>query len=74
MEAEPVMNAVEELEAVLTLNQAQELADFDSGSVVGGGLPIHQLLDDLLGRLDEDDSAMFVAYSSTPEFYPDSEE
>jgi hypothetical protein len=74
MEVESVMNAVEELEAVLTLDQAQELAAFNSGAVVGGGSSTQQLLDDLLGRFDEDDSAVFVAHNPTPEFYPDSEE
>jgi hypothetical protein len=51
------MNAVQKLEEVLTLDQAQELADFDSA--IEGGSSTQQLLDDLLGRLEDDDSLMF---------------
>jgi hypothetical protein len=65
------MNVVKELEAVLTLDQAQQLADFDSG--MGGVSSTQQLLDDLLGRLEEDDSEMFIAHGLTPEFNADSD-
>jgi hypothetical protein len=54
------MNAAEDLEEVLTLEQAQELAGLDSGAAVGGGSPTQRLLDDLLGRLEDDDSLMFL--------------
>jgi len=74
MEVELVMNAVEELEAVLTLDQAQGLADFDPLRALEGGSPTQQLLDNLLGRFEEDDSPMFVANGLTPEFYADSDE
>ena len=68
------MDAVEELEEVLTLDQAQQLADFDSGARVGEGLSTQQLLDELLGRFEEDDSAIFVAHGLAHEFNADSDE
>ena len=68
------MNVVEELEEVLTLDQAQVLAGFDSGAAISGGSPTQQLLDELLGRFEEDDSPMFLAHGLTPEFYADPDE
>jgi hypothetical protein len=68
------MNAVEELEEVLTLDQAQELVDFHPTSAVEGGSSTQQLLDELLGRFEEDDSPMFLAHGLTPEFYAGSDE
>lgn len=68
------MNPVEELEEVLTLDQAQELTDFDPGAAVGGGSSTQQLLDDLLGRFDEDDSPRFLPHAFAPEFHTDSDE
>ena len=68
------MNTVQELDEVLTLDQAQELADFDSGAAARGGLSTQQLLDDLLGRFEEDDSPMCLASGPRPEFYADSDE
>ncbi len=68
------MNAVEELEQVLTLDQAQRLVDFDLSPAVEGSSSTQQLLDDLLGRFDEDDSPTFVAPGLTPELRADSDE
>ena len=68
------MNAVEELEQVLTRDQAQRLVDFDLSPAVEGSSSTQQLLDDLLGRFDEDDLPTFVAPGLTPEFYADSDE
>jgi hypothetical protein len=68
------MNAVEELEQVLTLDQAKGFAGFDSGAAPRGGSPTQQLLDELLGRLEEDDSPMFLAQGPTPELYADPDE
>jgi hypothetical protein len=51
------MSVVQELEAVLTLDQAQELVALDSAT---GNSSTQQLLDDLLGRLEDDDSLMFL--------------
>jgi len=68
------MDAVEELEQVLTLDQAQELADFDSSAAVAGGSPTQQLLDELLGRFEEDDSLLSEAYGLAPECYVDPDE
>jgi hypothetical protein len=52
------MNGVKELRETLTLDQAQELAALDSAT--GGNSSTQQLLDDLLGRLEDDDSLMFL--------------
>jgi hypothetical protein len=68
------MNAVEELEQVLTRDQAQRLVDFDLSPAVEGSSSTQQLLDDLLGRFDEDDLSTFVVPGLTPEFYADSDE
>ena len=68
------MNVVEELEEVLTLDQAQVLADFDPSPAVEGGSSTQHLLDELLGRFEEDDSAAFLAHGLTPEFHADSDE
>jgi hypothetical protein len=68
------MNAVEDLEQILTLDQAQRLADFDPTVTADAVLPTQQLLDELLGRFEEDDSPTFLAHGLTPEFYADSDE
>jgi hypothetical protein len=68
------MNAVEQLEAVLTLDEAQELGDFNPSPGVEGATSTQQLLDELLGSFEEDDSPTFLAHGHTPEFYPDSDE
>jgi hypothetical protein len=68
------MNVIEEFEEVLTLDQAQELADFDPTSVVERDLPTQQLLDELLGRFDEDDSLVFLAHGLTHELHHDSDD
>ena len=66
------MDAVEVLEAVLTLDQVQELADLDEGGV--GDSSTHQLLDDLLGRFEEDESPIVLAHCLAPEFHTESDE
>jgi hypothetical protein len=50
------MNAVEDLEQVLTLDQAEQFADFDSSPAVDGASSTQQLLDELLGRFEDDSS------------------
>jgi hypothetical protein len=60
------MNAVEELEEVLFLDQAQPDTDGSSST--------QQLLDELLGRFEEEDSPTFLALALTPEFCVDSDE
>ena len=66
------MNVAEELEQVLTLDQTERLVDFDSSPVVEGSTSTQQLLDELLGRFEEDGS--FQAHGHTPEFCLDSED
>jgi hypothetical protein len=68
------MNVVEELEEARTLDQAQELADFDPTSVVERDLPTQLLLDELLGRFDEEDSLVFLAHGLALELHPDSDD
>jgi hypothetical protein len=67
------MNAVEELEEVLILNQVQELADFDP-TATADATATQQLLDELLGRFEEDDSPMFSTHTLNHDFCADSDE
>ncbi len=64
------MNAVEDFEQVLTLGQAERLADFDSSPVTS----TQQLLDELLGRFEDDGSPMFLTHGLAPDFCTDSDE
>jgi hypothetical protein len=66
------MNGVQELEEVLTLDQAQGLVDFDR-PMIERASSTQQLLDELLGRFEDDDSPVFQM-SLTPEFSADSDE
>jgi hypothetical protein len=65
------MDVVEELEEVNILDHGQRFADLDP---VQEGSSTQQLLDELLGRFEEDDSHTFLAQGPTPEFYVDSDE
>jgi hypothetical protein len=67
------MNGVQELEEVLTLDQAQQLLDCDRTAVEGAS-STQQLLDELLGRFEDDDSPAFLMNSLTPEFCADCDE
>jgi hypothetical protein len=49
------MNAVEALEEVLTADQAQQLIGSDPRPVVEAPSSTQQLLDELLGRFEDDD-------------------
>ncbi len=68
------MNAVEALEEVLTADQAQQLIGSDPGPVVEAPSSTQQLLDELLGRFEDDDSSMVLAHGLMPEFCTDSDE
>jgi hypothetical protein len=68
------MDAVEELESVLTLDQAQGLADVAYPPVLERGSTTQQLLDELLGCFDDDDSPMFLAHGLSGEFHLETEE
>jgi hypothetical protein len=59
------MYAVEELE---------ELVDVDPTPVVDEALSTQQLLDDLLGRLEDDDSPMLLVHAHSLDSYTDSAE
>jgi hypothetical protein len=63
-----VMSAVEELEEVL-FPRTRGLADFDPTAS-----STQQLLDELLGCFEDDDSTTLLARSLTPEFCGDSDE
>jgi hypothetical protein len=54
---------VEDIEKALTLDQAHTLADFDSSSAIRVSTSTQRLLDDLLGRLEVDDSAICLTHS-----------
>ena len=54
------MSAVEEFEQDLTLDQAERLVDFDPPPGVEVAAATQQLLDELLGRFEEDDSPMLL--------------
>ena len=66
------MNLVEQLEEILSLDQAEELADLDLRPA-----EVHQstqqLLDDMLGRFEEDDLSQCLTHGPTPGFYLDSD-
>jgi hypothetical protein len=68
------MNAVEDFEQVLTLDQAEQFADFDSSPVVDGASSTQQLLDELLGRFEDDSSPMSLTHGLAPDFCTDSDE
>jgi hypothetical protein len=68
------MNAVEDFEQVLTLDQAEQFADFDSSPAVDGASSTQQLLDELLGRFEDDGSPMFLTHGLAPDFCTDSDE
>jgi hypothetical protein len=60
-----LINAVEELEEVLTLDAAQRLVDFDCPTIEPAS-STQQLLDELLGRCEEDESPIFLMNGLTP--------
>jgi hypothetical protein len=68
------MNAFEELEQSLTVDQAQPLVDRDSVPEIEGPSSTQQLLDEMLGRFEDDDSTMLLAHSLSPEVYAGSDE
>jgi uncharacterized protein YaaN involved in tellurite resistance len=68
------MNAVEDFEQVLTLDQAERLVDFGSSSTDEGAASTQQLLDELLGRFEDDGSSMFLTHGLAPDFCADSDE
>ncbi len=61
------MNLEEDLERVLTLDPAQELVESHQSPFVGGSSSTQQLLDELLGRFEDDDSPIFQAHGLTTE-------
>jgi hypothetical protein len=67
------MRPAEELEEVLT-SRTRGLADFDSAVPCEAATSAQQLLDELLGRFEDDDPTMPIARGFTPELYIDSDE
>jgi len=67
------MNVVEELEELLTLDQAERRVDFDPSRDVNVASSTQQLLDEMLGRFEEDDSPTSLAHGM-PDCYADSDE
>lgn len=54
------MNPVEDFEQVLTLDQAERLVDFDSSGTVEAASSTQELLDELLGRFEDESIPMFL--------------
>jgi hypothetical protein len=71
-EVELVMNVVEQFGQVLTGDRTRELVESSSG--VEPASSTQQLLDELLGRFEDDDSPIFLAHALTSEFCFDSGE
>jgi hypothetical protein len=67
------MSEVEQLEQVLTPDQAERNLSFNPSPAVEVATVTQQLLDELLGRFEEDDSPVFSAYSLNPELSADSD-
>jgi hypothetical protein len=65
------MNPVEDLEQALTLDQAEQFVDFNPGPAVEAPSSTQQLLDELLGRFEDDDSPMFYANALNQDFCAD---
>jgi hypothetical protein len=65
---------VKDSEKAPTLDQVHSLADFDSSSAIGVVQSTQQLLDDLLGRLEVDDSVMSITNALMPELSANSDE
>jgi len=61
------MNAFEELEQSLTADQARELVDCDSVPEIEDLNSTQQLLDEMLGRFEDDDSTMLLTCGLSPE-------
>jgi hypothetical protein len=68
------LNAVAEFSEALTLDHPEHSVDFESTRAVDGVSSTQRLLDELLGRFDDDSSPMFLAHDCTPEFCVDSDE
>jgi hypothetical protein len=68
------LNAVVEFSEAPTLDQAERSVDFESTRAVEGVSPTQRLLDELLGRFDDDSSPIFLTHDCTPEFSVDSDE
>ncbi len=68
------MNVVDELEQILTLDQAERLVEPDPCRDASAASSTQLLLDELLGRFEDDDLPMHLAHGITPEFYTDPEE
>jgi hypothetical protein len=56
------MNVFEELEQSLTLDQSEQLVDYDSVPEIEGPNSTQQLLDEMLGLFEDDDSTMLMAH------------
>jgi hypothetical protein len=68
------MNAVEDIEQVLTVDQTERFVDFASSPAMEIGSSTQQLLDELLGRFEDDSSPMLQANGLAPEFCFDSDD
>ncbi|MGA8736845.1 MAG: hypothetical protein WB558_23210 [Terriglobales bacterium] len=67
------MNFVEDFEQLLTLDQAERLVDFDSSQSLERASSTQQLLDELLGRFEDDGLPIFL-HGPRPGLHADSDE
>ncbi len=63
------MNVYEELEQSLTPDQAQLLGDLNLSAEIEASSSTQQLLDEMLGLFEDDDSTMLLAHGISPELY-----
>jgi hypothetical protein len=65
---------VKDFEKAPTLDQVHSLGDFDSSSAIGVAQSTQRLLDDLLGRLEVDDSVTSITHALMSELNANSDE
>jgi hypothetical protein len=68
------MNVFEELEQSVRPDQTQQFIDCDSVPKVDGPNSTQQLLDEMLGRFEDDDSTMLLAHGLSSKLHADSDE
>lgn len=68
------MGAVEELGQGLTFDEAEQLVDFDPLPAVELASTTQELLDELLGRFEEDDSPILSALTLNHDFCAESDD
>lgn len=68
------MNAFEELEQAMTSDQVQCLGYLNQSTELESPNPTQQLLDEMLGLFEDDDSTVLLAHGINPELCAGSDE